>query len=90
MFSEIRMFDVKVSIISPGLVSTELGNQIDHDLGSYYVSDMRNEDMIQVRCSFVTVKVEDIAKAVLYVVKSGPNVNPSEIIIHPQVGSGSR
>jgi len=75
IFSEVRQYGTKVSCISPGLVGTDLGSKIDADLGNFYVSDMSTSDMI---------KVEDIGRAVVYVVKSGKTCCPTELILQPQ------
>jgi NADP-dependent 3-hydroxy acid dehydrogenase YdfG len=67
---------VRVCVIEPGFVDTELQGHNDHPMVVEATEKMRKEigDLLQ---------AEDIANAILYVVSQPPHVNINEILIRP-------
>ena len=72
---EVRAFGVRVTVIEPGVVATELTNHITHTA---------TKDTYESRISTMTpLESEDIAAAVVYAVTQPQRVNVNEILIRP-------
>jgi NADP-dependent 3-hydroxy acid dehydrogenase YdfG len=69
-----QRYNIKVTCIEPGVVSTELPNTItDKSLESFVESVKEME----------SIKAEDIAKAIIYSIDSPPYLNINEILLRP-------
>ena len=66
---------VRISLVEPGAVSTELANHI--------TQPEAQEAARQMYTSMRTLQSEDIARAVLYVVSQPPHVAVNEVLIRP-------
>jgi NADP-dependent 3-hydroxy acid dehydrogenase YdfG len=72
---EVHKHNIRVTIIEPGLVATEIN---DH------ITDPAAKQTIQTRLSALTpLQPEDIAGAIAYAVTQPPHVNVNEILIRP-------
>jgi NADP-dependent 3-hydroxy acid dehydrogenase YdfG len=69
-----QRYNIKVTCIEPGVVSTELPNTItDKSLESFVESVKEME----------SIKAEDIANAIIYSIDSPPYLNINEILLRP-------
>lgn len=69
-----QRYNIKVTCIEPGVVSTELPNTItDKSLESFVESVKKME----------SIKAEDIANAIIYSIDSPPYLNINEILLRP-------
>lgn len=64
---------IRVTIISPGVVSTELGNDITHATSKDFLQDLRQSSL----------SADAIARAVLYAIGQPGDVDVNEIIVRP-------
>ncbi len=72
---EVRQFGVRVTVIEPGVVATELTNHITHT---------QTKETYESRIGTMTpLESEDIAAAVVYAVTQPQRVNVNEILIRP-------
>ncbi|PYE49368.1 SDR family oxidoreductase [Deinococcus yavapaiensis] len=72
---EVRLHGIRVTVIEPGVVATELTNHITHQ---------ETKTTYEGRISqMTTLESEDIAAAVLYAVTQPKRVNVNEILIRP-------
>lgn len=67
---ELLKYNIRVSVIEPGVVKTEWGENMPHE-------------WITQRSQMKALKPEDIAEAVYYVVTQPANVSVSELLIRP-------
>ncbi|MEJ5226696.1 SDR family oxidoreductase [Thermodesulfovibrio sp.] len=67
---ELLKYNIRVSVIEPGVVTTEWGENMPHE-------------WITQRSQMKALKPEDIAEAVYYVVTQPANVSVSELLIRP-------
>jgi NADP-dependent 3-hydroxy acid dehydrogenase YdfG len=67
-------YNIRVTCIEPGAVSTELLETITDESMGGFVQATKNIEILQ---------SEDIAKAVLYAVQAPKHVNVNEILIRP-------
>jgi NADP-dependent 3-hydroxy acid dehydrogenase YdfG len=65
--------NIRVTIISPGVVETELGSDITNDLAKAGLKELRK----------TALTPEAIARAVLYAVAQPEDVDVSEMIVRP-------
>ena len=72
---EVTARGVRVVLIEPGMVATELGDHIT-DQGAKAALQQRREQM-------TPMEADDIARAVLYAVTQPPHVAVNEILIRP-------
>lgn len=72
---EVLKDNIRVTIIEPGLVNTEINNHITDPI-SKQISEER-------RKSIKALESEDIARAIAYAVTQPPHVNVNEILIRP-------
>lgn len=72
---EVLKDKIRVTIIEPGLVDTEINNHITDPI-SKQISEER-------RKSIKALESEDIARAIAYAVTQPPHVNVNEILIRP-------
>jgi len=72
---EVYKDKIRVTIIEPGAVATELTDHITHS-----ASKERIESWVQ---SMTALESEDIAAAIVYAVTQPPHVNVNEILIRP-------
>ncbi|TGQ52069.1 SDR family NAD(P)-dependent oxidoreductase [Mesorhizobium sp. M1C.F.Ca.ET.193.01.1.1] len=72
---EVYADKVRVTVIEPGLVRTELG---DHITNAEYKAGLDHR-----LATMEALTVEDIANAILYAVSQPPRVNVNEILIRP-------
>ncbi|MCG6134620.1 MAG: SDR family NAD(P)-dependent oxidoreductase [Nostoc sp. LLA-1] len=72
---EVLKDNIRVTIIEPGLVDTEINNHITDPI-SKQISEER-------RKSIKALESEDIARAIAYAVTQPPHVNVNEILIRP-------
>ena len=64
---------IRVTIISPGVVKTELGLDITDNIASGFLQELRK----------TALKPEAIARAVLYAVSQSDDVDVNEVIVRP-------
>ena len=67
-------YNIRVTCIEPGAVSTELVETITDESMSGYIQSTKNMKILE---------SEDIAKAVLYAIQAPEHVNVNEILIRP-------
>lgn len=72
---EVSSQNIRVTVIEPGLVNTEINEQISDP-----VARQRSEERRQ---SITPLESEDIATAIVYAVTQPPRVNVNEILIRP-------
>jgi len=72
---EVYADKVRVTVIEPGLVLTELGDHI--------TNSRMKDDLAKRKQTMEGLQSEDIAAAVLYAVSQPPRVNVNEILIRP-------
>jgi NADP-dependent 3-hydroxy acid dehydrogenase YdfG len=72
---EVHKDNIRVTIIEPGLVDTEI-----NDLISDPIAKQRSEER---RKAITPLQSEDIAAAIIYAVTQPPRVNVNEILIRP-------
>jgi NADP-dependent 3-hydroxy acid dehydrogenase YdfG len=72
---EVLKDNIRVTIIEPGLVNTEINNHITDSI-SKQISEER-------RKSIKALESDDIARAIAYAVTQPPHVNVNEILIRP-------
>ena len=66
---------VRVSLVEPGAVATELSSHITQDAA--------REESMRNAASMRTLQSEDIARAILYVVSQPPHVAINEVLVRP-------
>jgi NADP-dependent 3-hydroxy acid dehydrogenase YdfG len=66
---------VRVKVVEPGLVATELGDDMSHDAG--------REVLARLRGQIAALDPADIADAIAYAVAAPPRVNVAELIVVP-------
>jgi NADP-dependent 3-hydroxy acid dehydrogenase YdfG len=72
---EVYKDKIRVTIIEPGAVATELSN---------HITDTEAKERIEEWVKSITpLKSEDIAAAIVYAVSQPPHVNVNEILIRP-------
>ena len=71
----LRLIWVRVTVIEPGLVRTELG---DHITNAEFKAGLEHR-----LATMEALTPEDIANAILYAVAQHPRVNVNEILIRP-------
>lgn len=64
---------IRVTIISPGVVETELGSDITHEPAKDFMKELRKDALTS----------DTIARAVLYAVSQPDNVDVNEVIVRP-------
>jgi NADP-dependent 3-hydroxy acid dehydrogenase YdfG len=69
--------DVRVTVISPGVVESELANTISDPATRAYAEEYRA----------IALKPEAIARALAYAIEQPPDVDVNEIIVRPTAGS---
>ncbi|MEH2116222.1 SDR family NAD(P)-dependent oxidoreductase [Nostoc sp.] len=72
---EVHKDNIRVTIIEPGLVDTEIDNQITDPVAKQRIEERRK--------SIQPLQSEDIAAAIVYAVTQPPRVNVNEILIRP-------
>lgn len=72
---EVYAKNIRVTVIEPGMVATELGDHITNE-GMKSGLEQRLQTMVPLQAS-------DIAAAILYAVSQPPHVNVNEIVIRP-------
>ncbi|BAY15994.1 short-chain dehydrogenase/reductase SDR [Anabaenopsis circularis NIES-21] len=72
---EVYQHNIRVTIIEPGLVDTEINDLIDDP-----IAKQRSEER---RKTVTPLESEDIAAAIVYAVTQPPRVNVNEILIRP-------
>lgn len=65
--------DIRVTVVSPGVVESELASTITHETTKAYMDDFRK----------VALKPDAIARAIAYAVEQPADVDVSEIIVRP-------
>jgi NADP-dependent 3-hydroxy acid dehydrogenase YdfG len=68
---------VRVKTVEPGLVTTELGQDMGHEAGRAMLAGMREQ--------LISLDPADIADAIAYAVAAPPRVNIAELIVVPTV-----
>jgi NADP-dependent 3-hydroxy acid dehydrogenase YdfG len=66
---------VRVKTVEPGLVATELGDDMTHDAGREMLAGMREQ--------IASLEPADIADAIAYAVAAPPRVNVAELVVVP-------
>ncbi len=66
---------VRVTVIAPGLVATELADQVTHQASRRAIEERM--------AALTPLRPEDVAGAVLYAVSQPPHVAVGEIVIRP-------
>ncbi|MDZ8050682.1 MAG: SDR family oxidoreductase [Aulosira sp. ZfuVER01] len=72
---EVCKHNIRVTIIEPGLVNTEINDRISDPIAK--------QNMEERRRSVTPLESEDIAAAIVYAVTQPPRVNVNEILIRP-------
>lgn len=72
---EVCKHNIRVTIIEPGMVDTEIDNQITDPIAKQRTEERRK--------SIVPLQSEDVAAAIVYAVTQPPRVNVNEILIRP-------
>jgi NADP-dependent 3-hydroxy acid dehydrogenase YdfG len=72
---EVTARGVRVSLVEPGAVATELSSHITQDAA--------REESQRMAASMRTLRSEDIARAILYVVSQPPHVAINEVLVRP-------
>jgi NADP-dependent 3-hydroxy acid dehydrogenase YdfG len=72
---EVYQDNIRVSVIEPGLVNTEIDDQITDPIARKNIQEHRN--------AIKPLESEDIAAAIVYAVSQPPHVNVNEILIRP-------
>lgn len=67
--------NIRVTIIEPGLVDTEIDNQITDPIAKQAIEERRK--------AITPLQSEDIAAAIVYAVTQPSRVNVNEILIRP-------
>jgi NADP-dependent 3-hydroxy acid dehydrogenase YdfG len=68
--------NIRVSVIEPGIVVTELQEHSTHPMAVAAIEQMQKETK-------APLQADDIADAIFYVVSRPPHVNVSEVLIRP-------
>jgi len=72
---EVHKDKIRVTVIEPGIVATELGE---------HITNTEVKERLQARVAAMTpLESEDIAAAIVYAVTQPPRVNVNEILIRP-------
>ena len=66
---------VRVKAVEPGLVATELGDDMSHEAGREMLEGLRQQ--------LAALEPDDIADAIAYAVAAPPRVNVAELIVVP-------
>ncbi|BBD64564.1 short-chain dehydrogenase/reductase SDR [Nostoc commune NIES-4072] len=72
---EVHKDNIRVTIIEPGLVDTEIDSQI--------TDPVAKEGIEKRRKAITPLQSEDVAAAIVYAVTQPPRVNVNEILIRP-------
>ncbi|MEW5861580.1 MAG: SDR family NAD(P)-dependent oxidoreductase [Cyanobacteriota bacterium] len=72
---EVCKHNIRVTIIEPGMVDTEIDNEITDPIAKQRTEERRK--------SIVPLQSEDVAAAIVYAVTQPPRVNVNEILIRP-------
>lgn len=72
---EVSLQNIRVTIIEPGMVNTEINDNITDS-----IAKQRSEER---RKSITPLESEDVAAAIVYAVTQPPRVNVNEILIRP-------
>jgi NADP-dependent 3-hydroxy acid dehydrogenase YdfG len=72
---EVYMDKIRVTVVEPGMVATELGDHITH-AGA-------KKNLLERKAAMAPLQSEDIAAAVLYAVTQPAHVNVNEILVRP-------
>lgn len=72
---EVLQHKIRVTIIEPGMVNTEINNHI--------TDPVAKQNSEQRRQSITPLESEDIAAAIVYAITQPPRVNVNEILIRP-------
>jgi NADP-dependent 3-hydroxy acid dehydrogenase YdfG len=72
---EVCKQNIRVTIIEPGLVNTEISDRISDPIAKQNIEERRR--------SVTPLESEDIAAAIVYAVTQPPRVNVNEILIRP-------
>jgi NADP-dependent 3-hydroxy acid dehydrogenase YdfG len=72
---EVTAKGVRISLVEPGAVATELSSHITQDAAREAVRSMAE--------SMRTLQSDDIARAILYVVRQPPHVAINEVLVRP-------
>ncbi|MBD2202725.1 SDR family NAD(P)-dependent oxidoreductase [Calothrix sp. FACHB-1219] len=72
---EVYQDNIRVTIIEPGLVNTEINDRISDPIAKQNIEERRR--------SLTPLESEDIAAAIAYAVTQPPRVNVNEILIRP-------
>ncbi|BAY10091.1 SDR family NAD(P)-dependent oxidoreductase [Calothrix sp. NIES-2098] len=72
---EVCKQNIRVTIIEPGLVNTEISDRISDPIAKQNIEERRR--------SLTPLESEDIAAAIVYAVTQPPRVNVNEILIRP-------
>jgi NADP-dependent 3-hydroxy acid dehydrogenase YdfG len=72
---EVTARGVRISLVEPGAVATELSSHI--------TQAQAREESRRMAASMTTLQAEDIARAILYVVSQPPHVAVNEVLVRP-------
>jgi NADP-dependent 3-hydroxy acid dehydrogenase YdfG len=72
---EVSQHNIRVTVIEPGMVNTEIDQHISDEIAKQRSQELRN--------SITPLESEDIASAIVYAVTQPPRVNVNEILIRP-------
>jgi len=70
--------NIRVTVLSPGVTTTELGHDITDEAAAEFVDQLRN----------TSLNVEAVADAVLYAISQADNVDVNELVIRTVACSG--
>jgi NADP-dependent 3-hydroxy acid dehydrogenase YdfG len=73
---EVLHANVRVTIVEPGMVVTELGDHVTNPLAKAAIEDMRTKTK-------APLQAEDIAESIFYAVSQPEHVNVNEILVRP-------
>jgi NADP-dependent 3-hydroxy acid dehydrogenase YdfG len=73
---EVLHANVRVTVIEPGVVETELGDHVTHPLAREAIERMRTEMK-------APLEADDIARSILYAVSEPQHVSVNEVLVRP-------
>jgi NADP-dependent 3-hydroxy acid dehydrogenase YdfG len=73
---EVLRANIRVSVIEPGAVATELASHVTHPLGRAAIEQMRKEMK-------APLQAQDIAEAIFYAISQPQHVSVNEVLIRP-------
>ena len=73
---EVLHANVRVTVIEPGVVKTELGDHVTHPLAREAIERMRTEMK-------APLEADDIARSILYAVSEPQHVSVNEVLVRP-------